>query len=49
MTSLCPPVVFYDRKYYSRYSGYLGPGLQRLAECLYNTGLTQEAATVIQA
>ena len=36
------------RKYYGGYSGYLGPSLQRLAECLYNTGQPAEAAQAIQ-
>jgi hypothetical protein len=37
-----------QRKYYKQYSGYLGPALQRLAECLFNTGHLTEAATAIQ-
>jgi hypothetical protein len=36
------------RKCYKQYSGYLGPALQRLAECLFNTGHLTEAATAIQ-
>ena len=38
----------YYRRYYHEYSGYVGPGLQRLAECYYHTGQTDLAQTVIE-